>query len=337
MSAADQLASLLTVVVGGAVPIRLRAWDGSESGPDGGPVLVVESTDALRRLLWQPNELGLAQAYAAGEISVDGDLAVGLSRIWLYARAKRVKVSARHRVRALVTAARLGALGLLDIGCGWGSLTLHAARHYGARVVAVTLSAQQHAYVSAMVIARDLGHLVDVRLRDYRDIAHGPYDAVATIEMGEHVGREAYPEFARRLFALTRPGGRVLVQQMSRGQDAPGGGAFIESFIAPDMHMRPVGETVALLERAGLEVRDVHALREHYVLTARAWSQSLDRRWAEAVALVGEPVARIWRLYLAGGALAFAERRMGVDQILAVRPTETGGSGMPAVRKESRC
>jgi cyclopropane fatty-acyl-phospholipid synthase-like methyltransferase len=79
------------------------------------------------------------------------------------------------------------------------------------------------------------------------------------------------------------------------------------------------------------------ALREHYVLTARAWSQTLDRRWAEAVALVGEPVARIWRLYLAGGALAFAERRMGVDQILAVRPTETGGSGMAAVRKESRC
>jgi cyclopropane-fatty-acyl-phospholipid synthase len=119
------------------------------------------------------------------------------------------------------------------------------------------------------------------------------------------------------------------VQQMSRDQVSPGGGAFIESYIAPDMHMRPVGQTVAMIERAGLEVRNVHAMREHYVRTVEVWHSTLERRWAAAVSLIGEPAARIWRLYLVGGARAFAANRMGVDQILAVRPRPEGSSGMP--------
>jgi cyclopropane-fatty-acyl-phospholipid synthase len=98
------------------------------------------------------------------------------------------------------------------------------------------------------------------------------------------------------------------------------------------MHMRPVGQTVELLEAAGLEVRDVHGLREHYVRTARAWLDTIDERWDALVALVGEAEARVWRLYLAGGMLTFEERRMGVDQILCVKPTPLGGSGMPATR-----
>ena len=110
------------------------------------------------------------------------------------------------------------------------------------------------------------------------------------------------------------------------------GGPFVEAYIAPDMHMRPVGETVAFLERAGLEVRDVHAMREHYVRTVAAWYDTFERRWPEVVALVGEETARVWRLYLVGGGLAFEEGRMGVDQILAVRPRVGGASGMPALR-----
>ena len=115
------------------------------------------------------------------------------------------------------------------------------------------------------------------------------------------------------------------------GSVAPGGGAFIEAYIAPDMHMRPLGETVGLLEGAGLEVRSVESLREHYVRTVAAWHRTLEERWDDFVRLVGEETARVWRLYLVGGALAFEERRMGVDQILSVRPTPAGVSGMPAV------
>jgi cyclopropane-fatty-acyl-phospholipid synthase len=427
---AARLATLVSTVTGAPLPVRLRAWDGSEAGPEDGPVLVVHDKAALRRMLWNPNELGLAQAYVAGEIDVEGDLADGFRRLRRQARENGqardhrhaagagVKVGIGGRARALLAAMALGVVGgrppepdvqaklsgevhsrqrdraaigyhydlsnafyetlldetmayscayfasddpsygladaqrdkldlicrklglqpgmrLLDVGCGWGSLTVHAARHYGVRVTGVTLSAQQRAYADAWIASEGLRELADVRLQDYRDVDDGPYDAIATVEMGEHVGAANYAVFVSRLHGLLRPAGRLLVQQMSRGRHAPGGGAFIESYVAPDMHMRPVGETVALMEEAGLEVRDVHAMREHYVRTVGYWLATLERCWAEVVDIVGEPTARVWRLYLVGGGLTFAEGRMGVDQILAVRPTAYGGSGMPAVRNDT--
>jgi cyclopropane-fatty-acyl-phospholipid synthase len=398
----------------GELPVRIRAWDGSEAGPADAPVLVLRARAALRRLLWRPNELGLAQAYITGEIDVEGDLADGFRRVWRRVRSgdARGVLSARQWLQAIALALRLGVVGrrptaplvqaklsgtvhsrerdraaityhydlsndfyrlildptmayscaywtpyartlqeaqtakldlicrklglregqrLLDVGCGWGSLTIHAARQYGVRVTAVTLAGEQRSFVEQR--ARDVGlsELVDVRMQDYRDVADPPFDAVATVEMGEHVGASNYPLFAARLHALLKPHGRLLVQQMSRpkGSRSPGGGAFIESYVAPDMHMRPVGETVDLLESAGLEVRDVHALREHYVRTALAWLSTVESRWTEVVELVGEPMARVWRLYMVGGALTFEENRMGVDQILAVRPGPDGASGLP--------
>ncbi|MFD9026308.1 class I SAM-dependent methyltransferase [Streptomyces parvulus] len=414
--AAHRLAALVEDALGGPLPVRLRAWDGTETGPADGPVVVVRSRRALRRLLWQPGELGLAQAYVTGELDVDGDLADGLRRMWAAARERRLhppRPGLTDRARAAATAVRLGAVGprppvpatqarlrgglhtksrdraaishhydlsndfyrlllddtmayscglwaeehtdadaaaaqraklelvcrklgltagarLLDVGCGWGSLTLHAAEHHKARVTAVTLAGEQAAHVREQVRARGLKDLVDVVHQDYRDITGGDYDAVSSIEMGEHVGDAEYPAFAASLHRRVRPGGRVLVQQMSRGRNAPGGGAFIEAYIAPDMHMRPLGETVQLLEDAGLEVRHTESLREHYVLTVAAWERTLEERWDEFTALVGEETARVWRLYLVGGALAFEQRRMGVDQILAVRPTAEGAAGMPA-------
>ncbi|MGY5078596.1 class I SAM-dependent methyltransferase [Streptomyces nigrescens] len=416
--AADRLAALLAGHFAGNLPVRLRAWDGSEAGPPDAPVVVLRSRRALRRLVWQPGELGLAQAYIAGDLDIDGDLADGLSRVWRSLRAGGPAAAAPPGPRRLtgmaVTALRLGALGprppapgaprarlrgtlhssardraavshhydlsndwyallldesmayscgywarpddpsygladaqrdkldlicrklglgpgarLLDIGCGWGSLSLYAAREFGARVTAVTLSREQHAHVTARIEAEGLGDLVEAELRHYRQIRGGGYDAVCAIEMGEHVGDAQYPAFAARLHALLRPQGRALIQQMSRGSAAPGGGAFIESYIAPDMHMRPLGETIGLLEAGGLEVRSVEALREHYARTIAAWYRTLETRWEEFVALAGEPTARVWRLYLAGSGLAFTERRMGVDQILAVRPTPEGEAAMP--------
>ncbi|MFC1415783.1 class I SAM-dependent methyltransferase [Streptacidiphilus cavernicola] len=412
---AGRLAALLGSFLGDPLPVRIRAWDGSESGPDDAPTVVLNSRRALRRLLWYPGELGLAEAYIAGELDIEGDLGEGLSRVWRSVRERGAAPAPTlgDRARAVGLAARLGAVGprpappagradlsgalhskardraaihhhydlsndfyallldpsmayscaywtsdrpgytvadaqrdkldlvcrklglapgarLLDIGCGWGSLTLHAARHYGAHVTAITLSAQQHAFVTARAAELGLDDRVDVQLRDYRDVTEGGFDAVSTIEMGEHVGEAEYPAFARVLHDRLRPEGRLLVQQMSRRHRAPGGGAFIETYIAPDMHMRPVGETAALIEDAGLEVRQVEALREHYVRTCAAWRETLEQRWDEFAALVGAETARVWRLYLVGGALAFQERRMGVDQILAVRPTEDGVSGAPA-------
>lgn len=407
--AAGRLAALVEDLLGGPLPLRLRAWDGSEtSRPAGAPVVVIRSRRALRRLLWQPGELGLAQAYVTGELDVEGDLGEALRAMWAAVRERAVhtpELSVRDRLRAVRTAAGLGVVGprpappasqarlrgalhsrvrdraaishhydlsndfyrllldetmayscgywnggpeqsaarsqyakldliceklglrpgarLLDVGCGWGSLTLYAAEHHGAHVTAVTLAREQAAYVREQVEARGLGDRVTVRCQDYRDVEPegGGHDAVSSIEMGEHVGDAEYPAFTRRLHRLVRPGGKVLVQQMSRGTTAPGGGAFIEAYIAPDMHMRPLGDTVNLLAGAGLEVRSVQALREHYVRTVDAWLRTLEERWPEFRALVGEEMARVWRLYLVGGSLAFEEGRMGVDQILCERPT----------------
>jgi cyclopropane-fatty-acyl-phospholipid synthase len=221
---------------------------------------------------------------------------------------------------------------LLDIGCGWGSLSLYAAEQVGARVTGVTISAEQKAFIDRRVAERGLGDRVEIRLQDYRDVPETGFDAVSSIEMGEHVGDRQYPVYTRVIHDRLRPGGRALIQQMSR-RTQPGGGPFIEAFIAPDMSMRPVGETVALIEDAGLEVRDVHSLREHYVRTVQAWYDTFEANWDRVTAMVGEEVARVWRLYLVGGALAFEEGRMGVDQILAVRRGPRGESGMPAVRR----
>jgi cyclopropane-fatty-acyl-phospholipid synthase len=214
---------------------------------------------------------------------------------------------------------------LLDVGCGWGSMILYAAEHYGVHATGITLSAQQRAFIAARVAERGLGEKVDVRLQDYREFGELPeasraFDAVSSVEMGEHVGEEHYPVYAGILFNALKPGGRLLLQQMSRRLDAaPGGGAFIERYIAPDMHMRPLWQTVRYLQDAGFEIRHVEAMREQYVRTVEHWIATFDAHYAEFVALQGEEVARVWRLYLVGGGLAFEEGRMGVDQLLGLR------------------
>jgi cyclopropane-fatty-acyl-phospholipid synthase len=205
-------------------------------------------------------------------------------------------------------------------------------------VTGVTISKEQKAFIDSRVAERGLGDRVRILLQDYRELLPtgptGAFDAVASIEMGEHVGAGNYPTYVEVLRRAVRPGGRVLVQQMSRpgkgGGRHPGGGPFIEAFIAPDMTMRPVGETVELLEAGGLEVRDVHALREHYACTVEAWQENFEKHQEPLGELVPEEVLRVWRLYLVGGRMAFREARMGVDQILAVRPG--AGHTVPAER-----
>jgi cyclopropane-fatty-acyl-phospholipid synthase len=212
---------------------------------------------------------------------------------------------------------------LLDVGCGWGSLILHAAHRYGVDATGITLSAQQRDFTVARAAERGLTNRVEVRLQDYRDLdlASVPaFDAVASVEMGEHVGERLYPAYIGILHRALEPGGRLLLQQMSRRADAaPGGGAFIEAYIAPHMHMRPLWQTLRYLQDEDFEIRSVAAMREHYARTAEHWMNTLECRLDEFVALQGEEIARVWRLYLAGGRLVFEEGRMGVDQVLAAK------------------
>ena len=434
---APQLTALVERLLGAPLPVRIRAWDGSEAGPAAEPdepplpVVVLRHRRALRRLLWNPDELGLARAFVAGELDVEGDLADGLSRFWALAGSRTphgqtrgaVRLSAADRLDAARLALRLGVVGprpaapaseatlsgglhtrrrdraaiahhydlsnafyeflldpqlayscgywtrpagpdyglvdaqrdkldlicrklalapglrLLDVGCGWASLLIHAAQHYGVQAVGVTLSAQQRELGLRRVAELGLQDRVEIRLQDYREVDDQPFDAVSSIEMGEHVGQDNYPVYAAQLHRLLRPQGRLLLQQMSRGaagaNSAPGGGAFMERYVAPDMFMRPLGSTLNFLETAGLEVVDVHSLREHYVWTVRPWLGTLQDNRAEAVRLIGAEQYRVWQLYLAGAALAFAENRMGVHQVMAVRPDAEGRSGLPRGRSST--
>ncbi|WP_457034306.1 class I SAM-dependent methyltransferase [Kitasatospora sp. P5_F3] len=227
---------------------------------------------------------------------------------------------------------------LLDVGCGWGSLLLHAAEHYGVQAVGVSISAEQVALARQRVEAAGLGDRIEVRLQDYREISDGPFDAISSVGMAEHVGTVQYQVYASGLYELLAPGGRLLNHQIARRPDLPGipysPSPFINHYVFPDGELSPVGATVGALEEAGFEVRDLESLREHYALTLREWVANLEAHWPQATRLVGHGRARVWRLYMAACALAFEQNRIGVNQILAVRPTATGASNLPATRSQ---
>lgn len=226
---------------------------------------------------------------------------------------------------------------VLDVGCGWGTFAAHAARHYGVYVVGVTLSREQADYAGKRMVNDGISELVEIRVQDYRDIADGPYDAISSIGMAEHVGAAMLPTYAANLYMLLRPQGRLLNHAISRRPGKPAAfskTSFIDRYVFPDGELEPMATMIESLEGAGFEVRDVEALREHYALTLRAWVANLEANWEKAVAASTAGRARIWRLYMAGSALAFEANRLGINQVLAVKPTARGHSGMPRTRTE---
>ncbi|MEW2631765.1 cyclopropane-fatty-acyl-phospholipid synthase family protein [Streptomyces sp. NPDC048389] len=426
--AALRLTTLAEELLGDPLPVRIRAWDGSESGPPGAPTLVVRHRRALRRLLWRPGELGLARAWVAGEIDIDGDLyealdvlagllwgrgvdqktavhpvrdprlraaARGLLKLGgflpppppppeevrrrsgpLHTRRRDKEAISHHydvgndfyglvlgpsmvyscaywddagtleeaqRDKLDLVCRKLG-LGegerLLDVGCGWGSMAVHAAREYGARVTGVTLSREQAVYARKRIADEGLIDRVDIRVQDYRDVRDGPYDAISSIGMAEHVGQVRYREYADQLFSLLAPGGRLLNHQIARrpekDETAYRIDEFIDRYVFPDGELAPLGRTVATLEEAGFEVRDVQAIREHYARTLRAWVTNLESAWPQAARLTSAGRARVWRLYMAASAVSFERNRIGVNQILAVKTPESGSSGVPLRTRDWR-
>lgn len=226
---------------------------------------------------------------------------------------------------------------LLDVGCGWGSLVIHAAASYKVQAVGVTVSEQQAAYALEAAGRAGVGDLVEIRVQDYRDIDDGSYDAVASVGMAEHLGGQHYQEYCAQIWELLRPGGRLLHHQITAAHPSEGRrrrNGFIGRYIFPDGDLRPLGEVIRRLEDAGLEVRDVESLREHYMLTLAAWATNLDSHWSAACSLTSPTRVRIWRLYLIGCAAAFATGAVSIHQAVAVRPLPTGDAGLPRRRSE---
>ncbi len=428
------VATLVTTVLDDQVPLRVEAYDGSVVEPNvpssaNAVTLRIRSRDALRRVLARPGELGLARAYVAGDIDVEGDLdplfylrapdprrlvspAVVRALVELVGRdglvppppppieaRPRGLMHSRARDRRAVThhydvsndfyemvlgpsmtyscalwrssedtleeaqtrkvdlvARKLGLSAgdrLLDVGCGWGTMAIHAAATYGARCVGVTLSEPQARYATERARRAGVSDLVEFRVQDYRDVDDGPYDAISSIGMSEHVGRRALGRYTQVVFDLLRPGGRFLNHAIGRpvsfeedprpsplreasrqiqvalGLRGPSrtASAFIDRYVFPDGELHEVGTLVSMFQAHGFEVRHLESIREHYGLTLRRWVSNLEQRWDDAVAEVGSQRARVWRLYMAGSAVGFERHHLEVHQVLCVRP-DRGRSGL---------
>ncbi len=414
---AEVVRPLVESLLGQPPPLRFQFFDGSTLGTDGGPGTVhIRSTDALRRLVWAPGELGLARAYVTGDVDFEGDMFAVLRALQEASPPDIRFLGPTGTAAALKAARRLGALGpplppppdearpagwrhsirrdaasvshhydvgndfyrlvlgpsltyscarfvdehsdleqaqaakvelickklglhdrrglrLLDVGCGWGTMAMHAATRHGAEVVGITVSREQADLARRRVARAGLGGTVEIRVQDYRLVRDEMFDAISSIGMLEHVGRARQDHYFQTLRAVLRPGGRLLNHAISSpGSSRPGRRSLISRYVFPDAELIDVGETVLAMERAGFEVRDIESLREHYVRTLRAWVANLEGRWDEAVAMVGEPRARVWRVYMVGCANRFAMGAMAVHQVLGVVLDHAGRSDMPPTR-----
>lgn len=223
---------------------------------------------------------------------------------------------------------------MLDIGCGWGGLILHAAQRYGAEATGITLSRPQAEWAARRIREAGLEGRCRVEVRDYREWdAPGGYDKLVSIGMVEHVGADRLGEYFGAAHRLLRPGGVFLNHGI--GDNYPRtsreGENFVHTYVFPDGDLPPVNEVLRAAEGALFEVRDVESLREHYALTLRHWVRRLEARHLEALRHVDEATYRVWRLYMAGAAARFARGYLNVYQALLVKPDQ-GRSGLPLTR-----
>lgn len=225
---------------------------------------------------------------------------------------------------------------LLDIGCGWGGLAMHAARHYGVEVHGITLSRPQAELATERISKAGLADLCRVEVKDYRELdGEDLYDKLVSVGMFEHVGKSRISEYFARAFRLLRPGGAFLNHGIASTPTIPleGGPSFIDVYVFPDGELLPINATLHAAEASGFEVRDLESLREHYALTLRHWVKRLEAREAEAIAATDETTCRVWRLYMAGSAHGFDCGRLNIYQALMVKP-DRGKSGQPLTRTD---
>jgi cyclopropane-fatty-acyl-phospholipid synthase len=410
------LAEVFESVAGPDAPVEFTAYDGSHAGEPGSAVrITVRSPVAVAYLAQAPGALGLARAYVAGHLDVDGDMYQALSRM---TKAQSISLGAAEKLRLLralggpkllvhrmppppqevrvnrrwlvgrrhskgrdanaishhydvsnrfyewvlgptmaytcacypredatleeaqvnkfdLVARKLGlrdGMRLLDVGCGWGGMVMHAAREYGARALGVTLSAQQAAWGQAAIEREGLSGLAEVRHLDYRDVPEAGFDAVSSIGLTEHVGQRNLPGYFSFLLGKLKAGGRLLNHCITRPdntQPASRKNGFINRYVFPDGELEGPGHLISLMHDAGFEVRHEENLREHYAKTLAAWGANLDAHWNQAVAEVGQGTARVWRLYMAGSRLGFDRNHIELHQVLGVRLHADGTSGMP--------
>jgi cyclopropane-fatty-acyl-phospholipid synthase len=393
----------------------IRLWDGTTWHADPGVAsqftLIIRDPSVLRKMLWNANELSLAEAFISGELDIEGNLEQAIplaeylshstvtwgSRLRLGFKSFSLPSSKSSKANGLV--ARLTGVHhslnrdkqaiahhydhpaefyatwldqqmvyscayfsstddldtaqarkldyickklrlrrgerLLDVGCGWGALILHAARHYGVYASGITLSAKQAEFANALITKNGLMDRCRVELRDYRQLnSPNRYDKIVSVGMIEHVGEAQLPGYFHHIWNLLKPGGTFLNHGIGiRHGERCAMGPFFNKYIFPDAELVPISTTTRLAETAGFEVRDIECLREHYVLTLRRWRQRLESNVPPINHTMDESAWRLWRLYLATAAHGFATGRLNLYQTLLSK-TQEGATDMPLTRDD---
>jgi cyclopropane-fatty-acyl-phospholipid synthase len=211
---------------------------------------------------------------------------------------------------------------VLDVGCGWGSFAMHAAREHGVHVTGITLSELQARRARERVAEAGLSENVEILVQDYRALAHGSFDAIASIGMSEHVGESQIDVYARTLFSLLRPGGKLLNHAISEldPNATPLDDLFSMRYVFPDGEPLSLSRVQLAFERAGFRTGHVEGFREDYAVTLRHWAQRLDEHLEEAERLAGVERTRVWRLYLRSAGHGFDAGELAVYQVRARRP-----------------
>ncbi len=222
---------------------------------------------------------------------------------------------------------------LLDIGCGWGGLVIRAAQHFGARCVGITLSQNQFDLARERVRAAGLENRVDIRLQDYRDVTDEPFDRITSVGMFEHVGLNHLVGYFAQMRALLQPDGWAMNHGITStdaqdGETRHGGGSFIDRYVFPQGELPHIGTVLRTLQEGGLEAFDVENLRRHYQRTTELWSDAFEANTERIKPLVDEKRWRIWRVYLAGCAWAFAHDEVAIYQVLC-RPAGRQADELP--------
>ena len=395
---------------------QIRLWDGSTWGANQQPrfVLTLKHPEALRKMVFSPSELSLAEAYIFDDFDIEGDIEAtfdladyllgqrerGFPRTLHLANVLRnvpvkqkmppgrqpahLTGSAHSKDRdchaisyhydlppeffalwldqRMVYSCAYFATGeetdldtaqylkldyicrklrlrrgdrLLDIGCGWGGLLIHAAARYGASALGITLSVRQAEIARQRIRDSGLTGQCRVEVCDYRDLEVEPqFDKIVSVGMFEHVGKALLPEYFSRAWQLLRPGGAFLNHGIAdTAIDHPRGPSFIDRYVFPDGELVPINNTLAAAEKSGFEVRDVESLREHYALTLQHWVRRLEANCEEARRLTDDTTYRIWRLYMAASAHRFHLGRLNIYQMLLLKAMN-GASGMPLTRAD---
>jgi cyclopropane-fatty-acyl-phospholipid synthase len=411
------LAEVFEQVAGHDSGVEFVAYDGSRAGHPGSPAVTITVRDpaAVSYLAQAPGGLGLARAYVAGHLDIDGDTYTALSRL---AGVQRIDLSPTEKLRLLgqlggpelllrrvapppqevrvnrrwmsgrrhspgrdataishhydvsntfyewvlgpsmaytcacyptagatleeaqehkfdLVARKIAlkpGMRLLDVGCGWGGMVMHAARRYGVRALGVTLSEQQALWAQRAIKEAGLEELAEVRHLDYRDVAETDFDAISSIGLTEHIGKAKLPGYFGFLHGKLKPGGRLLNHCITRPDDAGPArvsGGFIYRYVFPDGELEGPGYLMSQMNHAGFEIRHSENLREHYAKTLAAWCANLDAHWDEAAEEVGEGKARVWRLYMAGSRLGFERNQIQLHQLLGVKLRDGTESDMP--------